>query len=224
MFHHVERSYSLPKLIRENYEGRRMYKTDGGVRFPSVTTVLGHKSKPAIKAWRKRVGAEKANRISKQASVRGTKIHSVCEDYVNNKELTFDKLSFVEVDMFNSMKPIIDRIDNVHCVEEFLYSEHLRLAGQCDCIAEFDGRLSIIDFKTSSKPKKEQYIQNYFAQCSAYAIMFEERTGIPIDKTVVIIGVQDDEPQLFVQKRDDYVNYLLECRDLYESEVLTSAA
>ena len=156
--------------------------------------------------------------------MRGTKIHSLCEDYVNNEELDFDKLSFVEVDMFNQMKPLIDRIDNIHCVEQFLYSEHLRLAGQADCIAEFDGRLSIIDFKTSAKLKKKSYIKNYFAQCAAYAIMFEERTGIPIDTSVIIIGVQAEESQLFVEKRDNYTEYLIECRDLYEKEVLTSAA
>ena len=223
MFNHVT-GIEFPTLVRENFEGKRMYKTEGGDRFPSVTTVLGHKSKPAIKAWRKKVGAATANKISKQASVRGTKIHSLCEDYVNNEELDFDKLSFVEVDMFNQMKPLIDRIDNIHCVEQFLYSEHLRLAGQADCIAEFDGRLSIIDFKTSAKLKKKSYIKNYFAQCAAYAIMFEERTGIPIDTSVIIIGVQAEESQLFVEKRDNYTEYLIECRDLYEKEVLTSAA
>lgn len=223
MFKHVEK-FEFPQLVRENFEGKRVYKTESGDRFPSVTTVLGHKSKPAIKAWRKRVGAETANKISRQASVRGTKIHSLCEDYVNNDDLNFDKLSFVEVDMFNQMKPLIDRIDNIHCVEQFLYSEHLRLAGQADCIAEFDGRLSIIDFKTSAKPKSKSYIKNYFAQCAAYAIMFEERTGIPIDTSVIIIGVQADESQLFVENRDNYTDYLLECRDLYEKEVLTSAA
>ena len=223
MFNHVEK-FEFPQLVRENFEGKRVYKTESGDRFPSVTTVLGHKSKPAIKAWRKRVGAKTANKISRQASVRGTKIHSLCEDYVNNDDLDFDKLSFVEVDMFNQMKPLIDRIDNIHCVEQFLYSEHLRLAGQADCIAEFDGRLSIIDFKTSAKPKSKSYIKNYFAQCAAYAIMFEERTGIPIDTSVIIIGVQADESQLFVEKRDNYTEYLLECRDLYEKEVLTSAA
>jgi len=223
MFKHVEK-FEFPQLVRENFEGKRVYKTESGDRFPSVTTVLGHKSKPAIKAWRKRVGTETANKISRQASVRGTKIHSLCEDYVNNDDLNFDKLSFVEVDMFNQMKPLIDRIDNIHCVEQFLYSEHLRLAGQADCIAEFDGRLSIIDFKTSAKPKSKSYIKNYFAQCAAYAIMFEERTGIPIDTSVIIIGVQADESQLFVEKRDNYTDYLIECRDLYEKEVLTSAA
>ena len=223
MFNHVT-GFEFPTLVRENFEGKRMYKTESGDRFPSVTTVLGHKSKPAIKAWRKKVGAATANKISKQASVRGTKIHSLCEDYVNNEELDFDKLSFVEVDMFNQMKPLIDRIDNIHCVEQFLYSEHLRLAGQADCIAEFDGRLSIIDFKTSAKLKKKSYIKNYFAQCAAYAIMFEERTGIPIDTSVIIIGVQAEESQLFVEKRDNYTEYLLECRDLYEKQVLTSAA
>ena len=115
------------------------------------------------------------------------------------------------------MKTYIDRIDNVHCLEQFLFSEHLRLAGQVDCIAEFDGRLSIIDFKTSAKLKRKSYIKNYFAQCAGYAIMFEERTGIPIDQSVIIIGVQDEEPQLFVEQRDNYTDYLIECRDLYEN-------
>ena len=223
MFTHVEK-HEFPNLKREIHEGKRVYTTENGDRYPSVTTVLGYKTKPAIKAWRKKVGEQTANKISRQASVRGTKIHSLCEDYVNNEELDFDKLSFVEVDMFNQMKPLIDRIDNIHCVEQFLYSEHLRLAGQADCIAEFDGRLSIIDFKTSAKLKKKSYIKNYFAQCAAYAIMFEERTGIPIDTSVIIIGVQAEESQLFVEKRDNYTEYLLECRDLYEKQVLTSAA
>ena len=223
MFTHVEK-FNFPNLKRETYEGKRVYKTENGDRYPSVTTVLGHKTKPAIKAWRKRVGAETANKISRQASVRGTKIHGLCEDYINNDELNTEKITFVEEIIFNNMKTYINRIDNIHCVEQFLFSEHLRLAGQVDCIAEFDGRLSVIDFKTSAKLKKKSNIKNYFAQCAAYAIMFEERTGVPIDTTVIIIGVDGEDPQLFVEKRDNYTEYLLECRDLYEKEVLTSAA
>ena len=163
-------------------------------------------------------------RLVDEASVRGTKIHGLCEDYINNDELNTEKITFVEEIIFNNMKTYINRIDNIHCVEQFLFSEHLRFAGQVDCIAEFDGRLSVIDFKTSAKLKKKSNIKNYFAQCAAYAIMFEERTGVPIDTTVIIIGVDGEDPQLFVEKRDNYTEYLLECRDLYEKEVLTSAA
>ena len=215
MFTHVEK-HEFPNLKREIHEGKRVYTTENGDRYPSVTTVLGYKTKPAIKAWRKKVGERTANKISRQASVRGTKVHTLCEDYINNEESNTDKITFVEENIFNRMKTYIDRIDNVHCLEQFLFSEHLRLAGQVDCIAEFDGRLSIIDFKTSAKLKRKSYIKNYFAQCSAYAVMFEERTGVPVDQTVIIVGVQDEEPQLFVEKRDNYIDYLLECRDLYE--------
>ena len=219
MFTHVEK-HEFPNLKREIHEGKRVYTTENGDRYPSVTTVLGYKTKPAIKAWRKKVGEQTANKISRQASVRGTKVHTLCEDYINNEESNTDKITFVEENIFNRMKTYIDRIDNVHCLEQFLFSEHLRLAGQVDCIAEFDGRLSIIDFKTSAKLKRKSYIKNYFAQCSAYAVMFEERTGVPVDQTVIIIGVQDEEPQLFVEKRDNYTDYLLECRDLYEDHHL----
>ena len=198
MFAHIEEKHAFPQLMRENYEGKRTYVTDNGDRYPSVTTVLGYKIKPAIKAWRKKVGEQQANKISRQSSVRGTKIHGVCEDYLNNEELNTEKLSFVETDMFNNMRTYLDKIDNIHCIEQFLYSDHLRLAGQVDCIAEYEGKLSIIDFKTSAKLKKKSYSKNYFAQCAAYAIMFEERTGVPITNSVIIIGVQDKEPQLFV--------------------------
>ena len=216
MFTHVEK-HEFPNLKREIHEGKRVYTTENGDRYPSVTTVLGYKIKPAIKAWRKKVGEQQANKISRQSSVRGTKIHGVCEDYLNNEELNTEKLSFVETDMFNNMRTYLDKIDNIHCIEQFLYSDHLRLAGQVDCIAEYEGKLSIIDFKTSAKLKKKSYIKNYFAQCAAYAIMFEERTGVPITNSVIIIGVQDEEPQLFVEHRDNYTEYLLECRDLYEN-------
>ena len=145
-------------------------------------------------SWRKRVGAETANKISRQVSVRGTKIHSLCEDYVNNDDLDFDKLSFVEVDMFNQMKPLIDRIDNIHCVEQFLYSEHLRLAGQSDCIAEFDGRLSIIDFKTSAKPKSKSYIKNYFAQCPRMQLCLRNALVSPLTHLLSLLVSKQTNP------------------------------
>ena len=219
MFTHITEKHTFPRLIRETHDGKRCYMTDSGDRYPSITTVLGHKTAPSIQKWRKYVGEEEADKISRQASVRGTKIHALCEDYVLNQrtEVTQrNRMSIVELQMFKDMKTYIDRVDNIHCVEQFLYSDHLRLAGQADLIDEFDGKLSIIDFKTSGKIKKKSYIKSYFAQCAGYAIMFEERTGIPIDQSVIIIGVANEDPQLFVEKRDNYTDYLLECRDYYE--------
>jgi genome maintenance exonuclease 1 len=164
-------------------------------------------------AWRKRVGEEAANKISRQASARGTRFHYQCEDYLNNKEPKIEGPG--EKMMFNSMKPLLHRIDNIHFQEKTLYSQHLETAGRVDCIGEFDGRLSIIDFKTSSKPKKEEYISNYFMQGSAYAVMHEEMTGIPIDTIAILIAVESEEPQVFVKKRDDYIGEYLKVRQAY---------
>lgn len=192
----------------------RLYVTPEGLKYPSVTTVLGWKSKAGILEWRKRVGEEAANKISRQASTRGTKFHYQVEDHINNKEVKFANPS--EKDMFTSIEHFLSRINNVHVQEASLYSDFLKTAGRVDCIAEFDGRLSIIDFKTSSKPKKAEYITNYFQQGSAYAVMYEERTGIPIDTVVIIMAVEGNEPQLFIEKRDNFIESYREVRNDYE--------
>ncbi len=213
MFTHLE-----PKQIDElqtiNENNMRLYVTPEGLKYPSVTTVLGWKSKAGILEWRKRVGEEAANKISRQASTRGTKFHYQVEDHINNKEVKFANPS--EKDMFTSIEHFLSRINNVHVQEASLYSDFLKTAGRVDCIAEFDGRLSIIDFKTSSKPKKAEYITNYFQQGSAYAVMYEERTGIPIDTVVIIMAVEGNEPQLFIEKRDNFIESYREVRNDYE--------
>jgi genome maintenance exonuclease 1 len=217
MFHHVTREIDLPKLKQINEEGTRYYVTPEGNKYPSVTTVLSEYSRKGILEWRNKVGHENANRIASKASTRGTKLHKACEDYLNNKEPIF-KTPF-EKDLFSQIKPILDtKINNIHAQELRMYSDHLRMAGTVDCIAEFDGKLAVIDFKTASKRKESSYIENYFMQCSAYAIMYEERFNIPINKTVVIIAVEDDEPQVFFETRDNHVKRLLEFRDIYESK------
>ena len=202
----------------------RKYFTETGAAYPSVTTVLGVLSRDSIKEWRKRVGAETANKISRQASTRGTKIHTLCEDILNNKEVNYDNLTLIDQEMFNNFRPLLDRIDNIHGQEVALYSDHLRMAGRVDCIAEFDGKLSIIDFKTSKKPKRKEWIENYFAQAAAYAIMYEERTGTPINRCAILIAVEGEEPQVFVETRDNYVKLLFEAREIWESENGSAAA
>ena len=213
----------LQKLPRRNVNGKRVYETPDGAQYPSVTTITSQLSKDAIKAWRKRVGEETANKITKQATTRGTSVHKLCEDYCLN-QLNEEKVMPTNKEMFLSIKKELDtNVNNIHSVEGFLYSNFLRVAGQVDLIAEYKGKLSVIDFKTSKKKKPESWIQNYFIQESAYAFMYEERTDIQVPQLVTIIGVDGEpEPQVFVKNAKERNDYLLEFIKLRESFDLSS--
>lgn len=195
--------HDLPKLERDTApDGTRVYKTPSGKAYPSVTTVTGLHSAKGIAEWRRRVGEAEANRISGKASARGTRIHQYCEDYLRGNVFEADMF---DLEMFNSMKYWLDDIDNIHALETPLYSDFLQVAGTVDCIGDFQGKLSVIDFKTSSKPKDRDDIYNYFMQTAAYAVAFEERTGIPIGRLVIIMAVENDDPRLFIEKRDNWI-------------------
>lgn len=215
-FSHIELGVELPKLTQVDQNGTRYYVTPEGNKYPSITTVLSSYNQKAIFEWCQRVGEEEANKISRQASSRGTRIHKLCEHYLDNKIPEFKTPH--DLELFNTFKPTLHRINNIHAQEIRMYSDHLRIAGTVDCIAEFDGKLSVIDFKTARKPKREEDIENYFMQAAAYAIMFEERFRIPVNRTVIAIAVDGSEPQIFVNKRDDFVERLLYFRDLFESK------
>ena len=202
-------------LDAETTSSGRLYGTPSG-RLPSITTVLSILTEEHIQRWRARVGDEEANKISHRASTRGTAVHSIIEDYINNVEEYQEKYMPNIVDNFKSVKPVLDsRIGKVYAQECALFSEHLGVAGRVDCIAEFDSKLSIIDFKTSKKIKKKEWIENYFVQESAYAIMWEERTGIPITQLVTIIAVDNEQPQVFIEHRDNWTKTLLETIEEY---------
>ena len=218
MFNH--NLLEVPSLKTVTTEKGRRYLTPDGKQYPSVTTILAHKNKPFIKQWRKRVGKKEADKITRQASTRGTSIHKLCENAIRNKPEDTDKLSLLDQEMYKEFRPVLNDINNIRLIEAKLYSDHLRLAGQPDCIAEYKGKLSVIDFKTSKKRKTRSHCYNYFMQCSAYAIMFEERTGIPVDQTVILMAQEDDGPAICVEKRDEFVPKLLEARDVYEKEAL----
>lgn len=185
----------------------RVYVTPSGFKYASVTTVLSDYNKKAFFEWRERVGAEEANRISRLASSRGTKLHTVCEKYLLN-EMTSMKLASMlptTKELFYKIKPHIDtRIGKIYALEQALYSDKLKLAGRVDCIAEWDGVLSIIDFKSSTKQKDKNNIGNYFMQCTAYARMFTELTGKPLDQIVVLIGTEEGPGQIFIESADKY--------------------
>ena len=216
MFVHLaERPELSFGLQTENINGGRVYTTPEGNKYSSVTTVLGELIKANIQEWRKSIGEEEANKITGKASRRGTRLHSICESYIKNEDGYLEGQLPDVLAMFQSIEPILKRINNIHGVELGLYSDHLKLAGRTDLIAEFDGRLSVIDYKSSAKRKKYEHCYNYFAQCTAYAIMYEERTNIPIDQVVIIVAVESEEPQLFIEKRDSWVHRIWEAQKMY---------
>ena len=221
MFNHVP--VELQEMNAVTTDTGRKYMTPEGVNLPSITTVLSILSRDSIAKWRKRVGEEVANQISTRASGRGTRVHEIIEKYINNDPDFKDGYTPDIIQSFLAVQNILDdRIGDVYAQEAPLYSNHLGVAGRVDCVADFDGKRSIIDFKTSMKPKKLDWIKNYFMQESAYAIMWEERTGQPITQLVTIISVDNADPQVFVEHRDNWVRPLRDTIKQYEEENSTS--
>jgi len=221
MFNHVP--VELQEMNAVTTDTGRKYMTPEGVNLPSITTVLSILSRDSIAKWRKRVGEEVANQISTRASGRGTRVHEIIEKYIDNDPNFKDGYTPDIIQSFLAVQNILDdRIGNVYAQEAPLYSNHLGVAGRVDCVADFDGKRSIIDFKTSMKTKKLDWIKNYFMQESAYAIMWEERTGQPITQLVTIISVDNADPQVFVEHRDNWVRPLRDTIKQYEEENSTS--
>lgn len=215
----------LQQLRTEEIDGRRYYVTPNGNKLPSITSVLGYFKRTALKEWRERVGHEEATKISTRASGRGTRFHSLLEKYLSNIPMNEILTENIMPDMkqsFNDMMRVLDDIDNIHYIESPLYSEKLRLAGRTDAIAEYKGILSVIDFKTAAREKKEEHIQDYFEQGTAYCMMYEERVGRPIEQIVVLISADGlPEPQVFVKNKKDYKENLLRKITTYHNEKLT---
>lgn len=199
-------------ITTENIDGSRYYVLPSGDKFRSVTSVLSDAlDKTALLEWKKRVGEEEAQKISTQAARRGTSVHSLCENYVLNKENYLGNAVPSSVDSFISIKSVLDHnVDNILGVETPLYSRVLKTAGRCDLIAEYNGIASVIDFKTSRKLKKEEWIESYFLQTTVYSMMFEQIYKIKIPQVVVIISVDHEGPQVFQKDRNQYVNRVLD--------------
>jgi ATP-dependent exoDNAse (exonuclease V) beta subunit len=212
-FNHV--GTTLTELTTENIDGKRHYVTPNG-SYISITTLLANLSKDGIQKWRNRVGAEEANRISTKASRQGNAIHALCEKYIKNEEGFLTESMPHLVEMFESILPLLDRVDNVHVTEGAMYSDELGLAGRTDLIAEFDGKLAIIDYKTSRRIKTWEMCASYFMQGAFYAHAYEERTGIPINNIVIIMAVENEEPLLFRETKDRWINPLREVITKYQ--------
>lgn len=206
----------LPDLKSETHaDGKRYYTTPKGKRLPSVTTVVGAMKKQAIMEWRKRVGEVEANRVSKLATGRGNRVHDLAERYLKNERINWIQEMPDAVEMFRTLITPIQKINNIHYIEQALWSETIGLAGRVDLIAEWDGVLSVIDFKTSKKIKQREDIFDYFAQCTAYCGMYEEHVGVPIEQIVIVMAVEDGDPLIFIEKTEDHIGTLVEHIEYY---------
>ena len=214
-FKHIETD--LPELTTKTIDRKRYYITPEGKEYPSITTVLSNRGKEGLFEWRNRVGHEVANYISGKAAKRGTAVHHMCEEYLNN-------VSFIEPDwwldkqknflpfcLFNQLRNgVLQRINNIHAQECGLYSDKYGVAGRVDCIAEYNRVLSIIDFKTSTSERNDKYNENYYIQTAAYAEMYEERTGVPTDQIIILVVTEDGQVQEFIKSKQEYLPLLEE--------------
>lgn len=204
----THKTIELPSLEYYSEDGLRWYKTPGNLIYPSVSSLMGSLSKDSIQAWKEKVGEKEANKISKYASDFGTNIHSIIEDYLNNKPIPLDNINPLEKWSFMALQKYLDKIDNIYCQEATLFSDVLKLGGRTDCIAEYEGEPSVIDFKTARKLKEESWIESYFLQATCYSIMFEEMTSVKVPQIVILMTTDEGEAKSFKKKRKDYYKRL----------------
>ena len=212
---------SVPELVVHKIGDLRWYETPEGYKYPSITSVLGRQpeKQEGLKKWRESIGDKAANMISGKAARRGTVFHNICEDYINNKEILQHKdQNFLSWCMFNELKPYLNDIVNVVLQEKSMYSDRFKVAGRCDLIAEMNDGIAIIDFKTTTKMKKKEWIKDYFIQCSAYASMFDELTGTPVPDIAIFMVAEDGQVEVFKEKAENFYDDLeVMMSNFYES-------
>ena len=218
MFTH--KPVEIPELSTKNVNRKRFYLTPEGKLYPSITTVLQRRKMEGLMEWRKKVGDDVANYIARTAAHRGTKVHHMCEDFLNNMESDYPekwaehKKNFLPYVLFSQIKPVLmQKVNNIFAQECGLYSDKYKVAGRVDCIGEYNGVPSIIDFKTSTKERNDDWNESYYIQASAYAEMFEERTGIEINQIVILVVTEDGIVQEFIKTKHDYLPLLVETID-----------
>ena len=198
------------ELKKKDTPGCRLYELPSGQWVPSITSVTSFYNRQVFIEWRKRVGEEKANAITKKATTRGTDFHEAAQAYLENRDLVWEDYLPATKFMFHHAAPYLDKINNIHAIERTLYSEYLGLAGRVDCIAEYEGELAVIDFKTSEKIKPEKWLENYFVQEMFYAAAYYELTEIPVTKLITIMVTPGGEVKVFDKRnKEDYIKLLV---------------
>ena len=214
----------FPELEVHNIKGLRFYETPTGEKYPSITTVLGKQpgKQKGLQEWRERVGVAQAQIISGKAARRGSVFHNIVENYLLDKDISdFKQQNFMAWCMFGEMKSHLDeKINEIVLQEQSMFSAKFKVAGRCDLIGVYKDKLSVVDFKTTTRTKKEEWIDDYFIQCAAYSSMFEEHTGEPVEDVVIMMVAEDGEVQLFEKKTADYLPKLEKIMDdFYETVV-----
>ena len=211
-FDHVNIGADMVSLETKTVDKKRFYITPEGNEYPSITTVLSSRNKKGLFEWRKRVGDQVANYVAGKAASRGTAVHNMCEDYLNNvasewpEKWQKHKKNFLPYCLFKQLRnQVLCNINNIYAQEASLYSDKYKVAGRVDCIAMYKGELSVIDFKTSTKERTDEWNENYYIQGSAYAEMFEERVGIKIDQVVILVVTEDGTVQEFIKNKNNYL-------------------
>ena len=214
-YNHIYPQFQLDDIKCEYLDGRRYYITPEGNKYASITTILSNIGKDAIQSWRARVGEKKANAITTRAQRRGTSLHALAERVINNEEGALENELPNIVEMFRSIEPFLDQIDNIRLVEGALWSDELKVAGRADLIAEYEGELAVIDYKTSTYRKSWEMCHKFFLQGTFYAHAFEERTGTSIENIVIIMAVEGDDPILFRETKSRWFEPLKEVINKY---------
>ena len=215
----IHEPVEVTELKTKNINRKRFYETPEGKLYPSITTVLQRKKMEGLQEWRNKVGHDVASYIARTAAIRGTKVHKICEDFLNNQNLEEHKKNFLPYTLFGQIKPfLMQKVNNILAQECSLYTDKYKVAGRVDCIAKYNGVPSIIDFKTSTKERNDDWNESYYIQASAYAEMFEERTGIEINQIVILVVTEDGVVQEFVKDKGEYIPMLVEAIDDFTSD------
>ena len=206
-FVHLTDCDDIEMGTREVIDGKRVYVTPNGNVYPSITSILSLQSKPGLDEWKEKVGHAEASKIMKESSELGTKVHSLCESYLYNEKLKCDDME--AIDVFNRLRFVLGNINNIYCLEAPLHSDMLRVAGTVDCVAEYNGVLSVIDFKTSRKPKREEWIEDYFIKAFFYSAAFFEMTGAIPEQIVILVAIRNEfDVQVFKKPLRDMEKYI----------------
>lgn len=222
IFSHTPLSLTYGELVCETLSSGRTYTTPEGKKYPSITTILSILSAGDIQAWRQRVGKQEADAVGRRAAGRGAKVHDISEKFLKNKPIGEASDHMPNAwSGFKSIKPLLEKnVTDIMLQEKPLYSNHLGVAGRVDLVAKWAGRNSIIDIKTSARVKTRDMITSYFMQEAAYAIMVEERTGVPIDQLVTVMAVDFNPPIVFIERRDDWTEELIATIKEYNQQKL----
>ena len=206
----------IPDKKGKNLNGFRFYDINGA-DYPSITTVLSVQNQEGLIQWRERVGAQAADWEARRAAMRGKQLHTIVENHLNNIDNSTQVKNVLPLGLFRLMRPYLEKIDNIKLIERVLYSKHLTVAGQVDCVADYDGKLSVIDFKSSNRWKKEEYVENYFLQTTGYASMYEELVKKKVEQIVILIAGEDGSMTEWIKDPADYKGKLVKAiKDFYD--------